>query len=272
MHSIFSIFPARREWPVATDDVINVPLEVESLRLTSRARNIGNLANLKRLKALWCFNINENDLESICNCNSLESLFIEDIKMENLDILKKLNHLKILGLETCPKVSSLEAVRNLQLFGLSISHFKNVHDLTPLAGLTSLRALAVSGSMYTRMEVRTFKPLAELQGLEFLHLTNIKPDDGTIKPLGGLSMLRQLDIANFYPTCEFAWLSQRLQSTECSWFKPYTDVNYMDCTKCGESTMVMLTGKRKPTVCKDCDKHTLEKHIREWDECTQQNV
>ena len=33
------------------------------------------------------------------------------------------------------------------------------------------------------MRVATFQPLEEHHALEFLHLTNIKPDDGSLKPL-----------------------------------------------------------------------------------------
>jgi len=246
--------------------VLKAPPETKSLRLISGAKNLQNLESLKQLKALWCFDINEKDLQYISACNSLESLFVENIKTEKLEIFKKLNHLRVLSLETCPKVTSLEALRELNLTGLAITHFKNVHDLAPLAGLVSLRALAVAGSMYTRMKVKSFKPLAELKELEFLHLTNIKADDESLKPLSALSNLSQLDIANFYQSSEFAWLSKKLPSTNCTWFKPYIDVTFTVCKSCGKETMVMLAGSRKPTLCKVCDKQALAKYVSEWDE------
>lgn len=272
MNTEYCIFPARRKWPLATDDVLNAPLEVDSLRLISGARNLRTLERLKKLKALWCFDISDRDLELISDSNSIESLYIENVKTEKLEALKKISNLKVLSLETCSKTKSLEALRGLNLIGLAITHFKNVHDLAPLAELKSLKALAVAGSMYTKMKVKSFKPLEELKQLEFLHLTNIKSDDESLKPLSMLSNLRQLDIANFYKTSEFAWLSQKLPSTQCTWFKPYIDVTFTVCKSCGNETMVMLSGSRKPKLCKACDKQALAKHVREWNEFSQNNA
>ena len=190
---------------------------------------------------------------------------MRDIKAEDFGCLKDLTNLRILSLETCSKAKSLAAFSGLEtLSGLAITHFKNVHDLGPLAKLKSLKALAVSGSMWTRMKVDSFKPIEELKNLELLHLTNIKAEDESLRPLGELQRLKHLDIANFYPMSEFAKLSQKLRATECTWFQPYIEIKHMECKKCGGATMVMLTGKRKPTLCSHCDNKKLEKHVRDW--------
>ena len=115
------------------------------------------------------------------------------------------------------------------------------------------------------MKVASFIPLGHLQDLEFLHLTNIKPDDESLKPLANLTHLKQLDIANFYPMSEFAQLSRKLQTTECTWFHPFLAVQKsMSCKKCKKHTMVMLTGKRSPIMCTDCDAAKLDRHMNEW--------
>jgi Leucine-rich repeat (LRR) protein len=221
METLNSIFPASREWPPAIDDVVKAPLDSTSIRLISGAQKFDKLPSYGALKALWCFDIDEKKLRSICECATLESLYVENVKTENLGCLDKLVNLKILGVESCSKATSLTAFHGLQsLSGLAITHFKNVHDLRPLANLRSLRALAVAGSMWTRMQVDTLKPLEELKGLELLHLTNIKAEDESLSPLAALQNLRQLDIANFYPMSEFARLSQRLRTTRCAWFQP----------------------------------------------------
>jgi hypothetical protein len=264
---LYSIFPLRREWPPAVDDVAKAPPDTRSIRLISGARGFDKLPSYRNLKALWCFNINENRLRSICGCTSLESLYIENIKTENLCCLRELTNLRLLGLESCSRATSLEVVSKLRsLSGLAITHFKNVHDLGPLAELSSLRTLAVAGSMWTRMRVNSFKPLEGLRNLELLHLTNIKAEDESLRPFGGLRNLKHLDLANFYPMSEFAWLSQRLRRTECTWFQPYIEMKHIECNKCKKETKVLLTGKRKPTLCSQCDKKALEKHVRDWNE------
>ena len=270
MESLYYIFPARREWPAALDDASKAPSDTRSIRLISGAEKLEKLPSYNNLKNLWCFDINEKKLGSICGCKSIESLYIENIKTENLDCLIALANLSILGLEGCSKVTSLEIFSRLRsLSGLAITHFKNVHDLRPLAELNSLRALGIAGSMWTRMQVDSFKPLEGLRNLELLHLTNIKAEDESLKPLGYLQNLKYLDIANFYPTSEFAWLSQKLKMTECIWFQPYIEMKHMECKKCDGATMVLLTGKRKPTLCSQCDKKALERHIHEWNELTE---
>ncbi|MDX1434662.1 MAG: hypothetical protein R3286_19630 [Gammaproteobacteria bacterium] len=267
MEELYSFFPARREWPPALDDVANVAPDAESARLKAGARNIGALPARTELKSLWCFNVDQAYLDTISRCASLESLHIENVKAEDLACLSALKRLKVLSIESCFKVTSLEALRDLRtLSGLAVIHFKNVHELGPLSSLSDLRALAVAGSMWTAMRVESLRPLAGLRDLRLLHLSNLKTEDESLRPLGGLRNLVHLDIANFYPMSEFAFLSQRLIGAECTWFEPYVTLPHMPCKKCGQRTMVMLTGKRKPTLCSRCNSKRLEKHVLEWNE------
>ena len=264
MSELESIFPARRQWDRAIDDVAKAPEDAISVRLVSKAKGIDGLRSLKALKSLWCFKIDARSLAAICDCPSLESLYIDGVNTGDLRPLKRLVALKILNLEGCSKVSSFDAIAELDtLEGLAITHFKNVRDLSPLSRLTRLRALAVAGSIWTTMRVETLRPLAALHQLEFLHLTNIKPDDGSLEPLANLTRLRALDLANFYSTSEMGSLARRLPATECSWFKPYVELASLRCEKCG-GAKVMLTGKGAPTVCPQCDQSRMEKHMREW--------
>jgi hypothetical protein len=265
MLALESIFPMYCQWDQAVDDVANVPVDAVSIRLVSGAKNLKTLPSYTKLKSLWCFDVGADALDAICSCASIESLYIENIKTVDLRALKRLTHLTVLGLERCSKLTSIADLGELEsLAGLGITHFKNVHDLGPLARLKELRALAVAGSIWTTMRVKSFQPLAELRALEYLHLTNIKPDDGSLKPLAQLTSLKKLELANFYKTSEFAWLARRLQSTECQWFRPYVEVSVLPCKKCGAASMAMLTGKGTTMACVACDRPKLEKQIREW--------
>jgi len=261
-----SIFPAHCEWPQAIDDVRKAPLDAAAIRLIARARFLEELQSRGGLKALWCFDVDTEALHKICECSSLESLYIDGIVTNDLGVLRKLRGLKILRLEACTRVTSFDDLGQLvSLRGLALTHFANVHDLGPLSGLRQLTALAVSGSMWTRMRVASFAPLASLKQLELLHLTNIKAEDESLTPLGTLTGLKHLDLANFYPSKEFAVLSQNLKSTECSWFKPFTEVGFAKCERCG-GKKAMLTGKRKPIICPRCQRDKFERHLREWTE------
>jgi hypothetical protein len=264
-----SIFPARCQWDRALDDVSKAAPGVVRLRLTAGAKNIEKIPSYRNLKALWCFDIGAPALDAICQSSPLESLYIENIKAGDLSALRKLTALTVLGLERSSKVTSLADVAAIDsLEGLAVTHFKNVHDLAPLARLKKLRSLAVAGSMWTAMRVTTFQPLAELRGLEYLHLTNIKPDDGSLEPLERLQSLKKLEIANFYPLAAFARLARKLPSTECQWFRPYVDIRNVECKKCGAASMAILTGKGGAMVCKYCGHGKIERHIRDWTAAT----
>ena len=265
MLALESIFPMRRRWDRAVDDVSKVPVDAVSIRLVSGAKNIDKLPSYTRLESLWGFDVDARALGAICDCAALESLYLDNIKTGDLSSLERLTGLRVLGLERCSKLTSLDDVGELEsLQGLGITHFKNVHHLGPLARLKMLRALAVAGSIWTTMRVASFQPLQELQALEFLHLTNIKPDDQSLKPLARLTKLKTLEIANFYPAADFAWLARSLPTTECQWFRPYVEMSNLQCKKCGATSMVMPTGKGTALTCKDCDGPRLEKKIREW--------
>jgi len=262
-----SLFPARRSWPAAISDISQIPVNASSVRLVSKSTHFKNIADYKSLKLLWCFDIDEHKLRFISSCTSLEYLYIDHLKTGNLNSLENLPNLKTLGIERCSKIHSLEFLREFtSLTGLAIVHFKNVDDLTPLSELKSLRMLAVEGSMWTRMRVQSFSPLGCLENLEFLSLGNTKALDESLKPLENLRNLRDLHLANFYPMQEFARLSQKLTNTKCNWLQPYSNVECFTCKKCQSNTMVMLTGKRKPLLCTQCDRKALPKHVEEWND------
>jgi hypothetical protein len=261
------IFPARLTWPAAVTDAASIPNETRKVRLLSGFTGWERLQQLSQLHSLWSFGVNQQALSDICGCVALENLYIENLKAGEFGCLRELRSLQILSIESCPKIDSLAELSNLRnLTGLAIIHFKNLHDVGPLSALTELRELAIAGSMWTRMKIRSLQPIASLGNLKYLHLTNLKVADESLRPLGNLSRLETLEIANFYPMEEFAWLSGKLRDAECIWFRPFLEVRFKKCPKCGGDAMVMLTGKGKPILCKECDRKRLDQHVAQFGE------
>lgn len=264
--TVYPLFPARYDWPPAVDDVSRVVPQARDLRLVSGAKNLAELPSLPRLRALWCFGIGLADLGHIAQCPTLEALYIENLKTDDLSTLQRMPHLRALHLDSCGKVESLENVAAIpQLEVLAVIHFKRIRDLSPLSTLMNLRSLAVAGSLWTRMNVESFSPLATLTRLTELHLTNIKAKDGSLQPLQKLRGLHTLELANFYPMEEFAALSAVLRRTDCTWFQPHIRFDQGQCKKCGEHSMLMLTGKGKPMACRQCDATRIARQLREWE-------
>ena len=255
----------RLNWSDAIKDLTLISQKVESLRLVTGAKGIEKLSEFSQLESLWCFNINHEKLENICNCVSLENLYIDTLKTDDFSCFRKLRFLKVLSLYSCSKTNSLNELSVLQnLEGLQIENFKNVYKIDALSTLVNLQQLAVAGSMWTRMTIESLKPLSSLRNLKYLNLTNVKVKDESLKPLANLKQLEELGMANFYLMEEFAWLSGRLKKTKCSWFSPYVELPF-DCSKCGKDTMLMLTGRGKKNLCKECDYKRLKRHITEFE-------
>jgi hypothetical protein len=261
-----TIFPTRLDWPEAVCDLESVHSDKRRIRLVTGAKRLEQIDRFTRLKALWCFDINSESLGYICSCPALEHLYIDTFKSDGISCIRRLDFLKVLSIDSCSKVDSLGEFGTLHgLQGLAIINFRNVHEIDPLSQLVDLQQLAVAGSMWTRMKIESLKPLAALRNLKYLHLTNVKAADESLRPLAELHRLEVLEIANFYPMEEVAWLSGRLRNTECSWFRPFVELPF-DCPKCKKNKMLMLTGKGKPSLCKECDRERLAKHIAKFEE------
>jgi hypothetical protein len=255
------LFPALAGFTPAVGDVAEIPEGATSARLVQDVRNFHELSSRVRLAKLWCFGIDETRLRTIASCESLTNLFIDGVRVDDLSLLGRLRKLESLSLEGAPKIRSLDWVREFDhLKGLALLDFRAVNQLGPLADLAQLRALAVAGSMWTRMTVESLSPLSTLTALKFLHLTNLKPLDRSLEPLRRLSALEELECANFYPMEEFASLAAALPHTTCSWFTPFVPFPSIPCKKCGQTRLVLRTGMPTATLCLACDQARVRKH------------
>ena len=201
--------------------------------------------------------------DAICELSNLEVLQIKWSNVSRLDAIRNLSALKALSIGSSTRVESitpLAALQSLEL--LEIENFKLITDFSPLVDLRSLRHLSVSGSMWSKQAVASLEPFAKMTWLSSLCVdtSNVK----SLRTLEPLTNLKSLGIGGRLPYDEYAWLSAKLPNTECQWFQPYLDLSesgYSPCTSCGEKSMVMVTGKGKPVLCRHCDDAKLAKHV-----------
>jgi hypothetical protein len=206
--------------------------------------------------------------EALCTLRGLTHLQIKWSNLEKLDAiagLRKLTHLHIGSSTRVESIEPLCEVGSLQY--LAIENFKRITDFSPLARLTGLRELRIVGSMWTRQAVESVEPLATMTWLEELWVdtSNTK----SIRPLERLQNLRFLAISGRRTVEEYAWLAGRLPRTRCQWFEPFLDLSakgFGACRKCKQQTMVMVTGKGKPTLCRSCDEAKLARHVQQFED------
>jgi hypothetical protein len=255
------LFPALTDFPEAVTDVACVPEDVQVLRLVSKVQNLMFLSRLSRLERLWCFDLNAKSIPLVGRLANLRRLYVDGIRLDSLGALRNLTGLEVLSLERCTQITSLEELSRFDAVqGLALTHFPKVHSLRTLERFLSVKALAVAGGMWTRMTVESLAPLAALADLRFLHLANLMALDKSLEPLAALTALSVLELPNFYPVEEFAKLSAHLKNTDCDWFSAFIPVDSVHCPKCGQESMVMLTGKGTTMVCKICEETRLRKH------------
>ena len=153
INNLNTIYPAKQSWPDAIISLKDISLDTKDLRLPAGVKHLEYIRKLVKLERLWCFNINESSLEYISNCESLKCLYIENLKTNNIVNLQKLKLLKTLSINTCSKIISSQAYNKFEhLQELAIIHFKNLHEIESISVLMSLKALVISGSMWSVMK------------------------------------------------------------------------------------------------------------------------
>lgn len=255
------LFPAKLDFPLATEDAARLVGGEHAIRLTAGVVGFDRLASHTAVRVLWCSGVDHERLEILAHCEQLEALYLEDVRVPHLDALVALGELDVLGVDGAAKVESLDWLGHMHsLSQLRLQGLPRINSLEALSAQVKLEALDVSGSMWTRMKVDTFTCLSELRELRVLYLTNIQCLDGSLDVLAGLPHLQELHIAGFYRWEEFARLSGLRSDIRCDWFKPFLELEHQSCDTCG-GPLVLLTGKGQPTLCRQCKAGRIQRHV-----------
>ena len=239
---------AQQEKPVIIADGQTLLLrEVRTRLRVDRARVVGlRPADLERLGALL----------------QTRALALYDVQVEDLSPLRQIEGLEWLSLTWNTKVSSLQPLAALQgLRRLSISDTPKVRDLEPIAALTDLVALNYSGGIWNRATAETLEPLASLNALEELVLTNIRVLHNGLRPLARCRRLRALELSNQFDTADYAFLSVAIPGAACRHFAPYVPLGIE-----GMKADVMVVGRRKPFLDSNRDADRLARYVAAFEQ------
>lgn len=228
---------------------------------------IGALPGLRNLRGLRVWShVTQPLFDALCQLDQLEVLQLKWSNVRDLGRITALQRLRALSIGSSTRVQSIEPLADLlSLELLEIENFKLITDFSPLTRLVNLASLAVTGSMWSRQAVGSLEPFAAMTWLTSLALDTSSVS--SIQALGALKGLRHLDLGGRLPYEEYARLSAQLPDTECRWFAPYLELaesGFSPCKRCGQPSMLMLTGKGKPILCRHCDAAKLDKHVRQF--------
>lgn len=223
------------------------------------------LPTLDNVKFVWFQSrVSQELFDAACQMPGLEGLYVKWSGIQHLDALQAARGLKYFHLKSSGAVVGIRPLETMVgLKWLELEGIKNVTDLRPLAGLRNLDGLGFVGAEGKRHTVESFKPLAALENLRWLHLGAIHTTDGVLCDLARLKNLRWLGLGNFFDVLEFARLALQLPGASCDWFVPYKDLGKLGirCKKCKQESMVMLSGKGRGTICPVCDGKRLERQV-----------
>lgn len=183
-------------------------------------RSHRGIADRAALRLLVAHGVDAAFLEEISALTQLDTLRMHGVTATDLAPLGRLTRLRCLIVDSATRIESLDWVAALPptLTVLGIENARRVRHLEPLAALTQLTALAVEGSLDTRMRVASLEPLRSLRHLEALFLTALRADDRRLAPLAALPRLRLLECADTYAPGEIDALARALPDVRCSRF------------------------------------------------------
>lgn len=213
------------EWdriPQRRTSMKEVPADVTTLAFQRQRRSHRGIGELRALTTLWAWSVDQSFLDEIGAITSLRTLYMSNVRAEDLTPLQSLPRLERLVIEDATRVADLEWARSLvsvRSFGLE--NLRRVGSLEPLSALHRLTALGVEGGMWTPMRVDSLAPLSALASVESLFLTNLRVADRSLAPLHGLSRLRVLQCADYFPAGEMRALARALPGLDCDWFEKY---------------------------------------------------
>src|SRR5687768_9573516 len=253
----------------------DVPTGAAFLRvITKTVRDLERLTDFHALETLEIYDVGDRELEIVSRLPSIRLLSISVIRSKSLDALATLSRLEHLKCDDSGTLTNLAALSGLdRLRTLGLMHLRKMKYLEEASRLIQLRGLTVSGSMWSHARVPTLAPLAKLRNLRSLHLTGVRVEDGSLSTLTTMKNLRDLTLANWFSTEEFAKLAAALPDLnapgyQSMWWIPPRPAHQSDwdaCDRCKAFTRGMTIGKPAKKLCPRCDEAKIAKFAARWD-------
>lgn len=257
-------FELTRAKTSVSEDLSELPLHSEYIACFGKCKSLAELDKFSALRFLWLSGVNEKQVQLLPKLESVETLVVHDLRTATLSLLESFPNLKTLmiwGNTKTSKLIELASLKKLEVLGLE--HFPKVTAIDEISLIRNLKMLRLTGSVDTALKIDTLEPLANLQELELLHITNLQVSDESLSFVKKLRSLKELQVSNQFPTAEYAALKSKCPDVRCTHFAPYI-LSSLGCSKCGAGQALVI-GKRKPFVCPRCHPEKLQKYKRDFE-------
>ncbi len=164
---------------------------------------------LKSIKILWVYHINQDIFNAICGLENLTSLYIQSNRIKEISALSNLKNLRHLALLNLTKVDSIQPISELnQMITLKFENFKRINNFKAISSLNTLKGLQIDGGMYSAQKINDFEFLSNLTDLEYLTFINSQAILKDLSPILKLTNLKMLQCSSNYPKKEFKKLNE----------------------------------------------------------------
>ena len=195
---------------------------VQTLAVDGRAAGLAALVELPDLRFLWISRVPADVAALIGRLPRLERLVIHELRAADLTSLAPLGRLRSLAVAGSPKLRSLAGLEQLaELEELILFDNCNFDDLTPIQGLGRLTTLCLEGGFSKMLRLSSLSPLAGLDRLRRLRLASVRIADRSLRPLHGLSGLREVFVAHNFPKPELRALAAALPQAKGEWLDSF---------------------------------------------------
>jgi hypothetical protein len=169
------------------------------------------LPTLSNVRLLWFSSrVPQKLFEAACAVPNLEGLYIKWSGIRTLAPLSSAAHLCYLHLGQSAHVASIEPLQHIpQLQWLGLELLSKVRELSTIGRLVNLVGLSLEGSVGTTWRVSTLAPLGPLTGLRYLSIANLRSDDLTLSGLFPLANLEVFHHANWWKREELEEIRRR---------------------------------------------------------------
>ncbi|GAB1259287.1 hypothetical protein NBRC116494_37900 [Aurantivibrio plasticivorans] len=196
--------------------------DIEYLNFWRKQNSHAGVGSLQKIKHLTATSVNNSFFNEICKLESLDSLVLSDIEIDNISALDKLPNLRYLSLvklKPCDGLASLVKLPKLEK--LWISESKNITDYHFLKGANNLVALGVEGDIWTKQKVHSLKPFSEMDKLEALFMSSVQLKDKDLSYIASNPNLKYFSVARFAPKRSFDELRRIRPDIVCQWCDNY---------------------------------------------------
>ncbi|HKP22407.1 MAG TPA: hypothetical protein VJV39_00970 [Dongiaceae bacterium] len=243
-----------------------------ALWVDGTAKDLAALQEFDALADLRIYRLPRRHVPVLAGCRlpRLTKLSVRHADADDLQFLARFATLETLTVWQCPKIKRLDGVERLsRLRSLYFNDLGGIESLAPVAALTGLRTLALTGGIEKDQVLPTLAPLRALSGLEQLHLTSSKVTDGDLGPLADLPRLNKLELSpRYFEPTEIA----RVAAAHPFFLRELLALPDFDtwngapgCKTCKSRRKVLFLRRKKLLWCPRCEGAKLAAHVAEFE-------